>query len=101
MASNSNGNGSASFGLGYRGTMRDLPRDGSDEQMDQIRDLLFGEMRRTWDARLQALETRLGTLESKLEALSYDVTTERRAEMAILAEGVDELGRHIRRLTKG
>lgn len=81
--------------------MRDLNRDGADEQMEQVRDLLFGDLRRIWDARLQALETRLGTLESKLEALTYDLDTNRRAELAQLAEGVDELGRHIRRLTKG
>jgi polyhydroxyalkanoate synthesis regulator phasin len=101
MASNSNGNGSSPYSPNYRGAVRDLTRDSSDEQMDQVRDLLFGDLRRTWDARLQALETRLETLESKFEALTYNVTTERRAEMSTLAEGVDELSRHIRRLTKG
>ena len=91
-------NGSPSLN-GHLGGFDD-DRVRSDDQLDQVRDLLFGELRHRWDARLSALETRLETLESKFDALSHQLTDERRQEMASLAEGVDELGRHIRRLTR-
>jgi hypothetical protein len=78
----------------------DAGRDGGDESMERIRDLLFGEMRRSWDARLQTLETRLQMLEDKVDALRHQARTDREEHLAALAEGIDDLGQHLRRLTR-
>lgn len=85
---------------GHSGGFSDLDRARTEDQLDQVRDLLFGEMRHKWDARLSALETRLETLENKLDALAHQLTDDRRREMSTIAEGIDELGRHVRRLTR-
>ena len=66
----------------------------------QIRDLLFGDLRRTWEARLQTLETRLQTLEDKLDALRHQTRAEQHGQLSVLAEGIDQLGEHVRRLTR-
>jgi hypothetical protein len=78
--------------------VRDL---GDDTSMERIRDLLFGEMRRQWDARLQTLETRLQMLEDKVDALRHESRTDREEHLAALAQGIDELGLHVRRLNRG
>jgi hypothetical protein len=78
--------------------VRDL---GDDTSMERIRDLLFGEMRRQWDARLQTLETRLQMLEDKVDALRHEARTDREEHLAALAQGIDELGLHVRRLNRG
>jgi hypothetical protein len=78
--------------------VRDLGDDGS---MERIRDLLFGEMRRHWDARLLTLETRLQTLEDKVDALRHEARSDREEHLAALAQGIDELGLHVRRLNRG
>ena len=96
--------------------VRDTQRDGSfdlgrslgsnlgpslgDEPMDRIRELLFGEMRRVWEARLQTLETRLQLLEDKLDALKHETKTAQQGQLSTLAEGIDQLGQHVRRLTR-
>ncbi len=79
--------------------VRDL--GGDDTSMERIRDLLFGEMRRQWDARLQTLETRLQMLEDKVDALRHEARTDREEHLAALAQGIDELGLHVRRLNRG
>ncbi len=80
---------------------RDLGRDAGDDSMERIRDLLFGEMRREWDARLQTLETRLQTLEGKVDALRHQARTDREEHLTALSQGIDDLGQHLRRLTRG
>lgn len=100
MSGNYFNTGSGSSHNGHASNFADLDRDRSDDQLDKIRELLFGELRHKWEVRLSALETRLGTLENKLDGLSHQVDSSRRHELATLAEGVDELGRHIRRLTR-
>jgi hypothetical protein len=75
-------------------------RDTGDESMERIRDLLFGEMRRSWDARLQTLETRLQMLEDKVDALRHQARTDREEHLSALTEGIDDLGQHLRRLTR-
>ena len=104
MTINSFGNtGGYTNGVGV-GLSREPQRDQGlgfgDDQMDQVRELLFGEMRRTWDARLQTLETRLQMLEDKLDALRHETRSEQHGQLAVLAEGVDQLGEHIRRLSR-
>ncbi len=76
-------------------------RDLGDDSMERIRDLLFGEMRREWDARLQTLETRLQMLEDKVDALRHESRADREEHLSALAQGIDELGLHVRRLTRG
>ena len=70
-----------------------------DAQMDQIRDLIMGDLRRSWDARLATLETRLQMLEDKLDAMRHTVRADHDEHVAQLAAGIDDLGRHVRRLT--
>ena len=80
---------------GY-GAVRDL----TDEPMERIRELILGDLRRSWDARLQTLETRLQMLEDKLNAVRHESLSDRQEHLAALAEGIDELGQHVRRLTR-
>ena len=84
-----------------RDTGFDQVRDLGDDSMERIRDLLFGEMRRQWDARLMTLETRLQTLEDKVDALRHEARADRQEHLSALAQGIDELGLHVRRITRG
>jgi hypothetical protein len=85
-----------------RDTTYEIVRElAADEPMDRIRELLFGDLRRSWEARLQTLETRLQMLEDKLEAVRHDAQADRQEHIAALAQGIDELGLHVRRLTRG
>ena len=83
----------------------------SDEKMDQVRDLLFGDFRRqsdmqlaAMDARLRELEAvlsrRLADLEARLEALSSRSTEERRGAFEELSHNVSELGQRIREIAR-
>jgi CHASE3 domain sensor protein len=75
-------------------------RDAQDDSMDQIRDLILGDLRRHWDARLQTLETRLQMLEDKVDALKHEHKTARQDHISALAAGIDDLGQHIRSLSR-
>lgn len=88
---------------------RDRP-DPKDEQMDQIRELLVGDIVRRTEARIDALESRLSEaqddigrrldeLAERLEALGADLTDDRRASFEELSRGVIELGERIRNLS--
>ena len=79
--------------LGY-----DAPREAADDNMERIRDLILGDLRRSWDARLHTLETRLQMLEDKLDALRHETQASRDEHLSALAAGIDELGQHVRRL---
>jgi len=83
----------------------------SDEKMDQVRELLVGEDLRRADNRLQAIESRLQTLETevarridamqaRLEALSGEVSGERRASFDELAQGIADLGQKIKAISR-
>jgi hypothetical protein len=91
-------------GSGY-GAQRDggfdLAREAGDDSLDRIRELLFGDLRRSWDARLQTLETRLQMLEDKLDAVRHQHDADHREHLDALAAGIDDLGNHVRRLTRG
>ena len=71
-----------------------------DDDMEVVRELIVGDMHRRIESRLSALETRLDTLEGKLDDLRHRLDVSRRHEIATLAEGVDELGRRIRELSR-
>jgi uncharacterized protein YlxW (UPF0749 family) len=87
------------------------PRDAQDEKMDQIRELLVGDILRQTEARLSTLEARLKDLEAtvgsrvaalhaRLEALAGEVGADRRATFDDLAKGVLDLGERIRKIAR-
>ena len=77
------------------------PTESTDAQMDQIRELLVGDILRRADARVEALEARVRELEGRLEALGAEQTAGRRSAFDELSRGVAELGERIRHLAQG
>ena len=86
-------------------------REPSDEKMEQIRDLLFGEFQRQsalrlsqLEARIRDLETtvahRLDAMQARLDAMSGEVEADRRSSFDELARGVLELGDRIRQIPR-
>lgn len=81
----------------------------SDEKMDQIRELLFGDFAKQSELRVAALEARvrelegalqqrLDALEGRLEAVSREIGAEQSRSFDEIARGVMELGEHIKRI---
>lgn len=79
--------------------------------MDQIRDLLVGdiirqaelrmaEMERRLDEMETAIGSRLSALHARLEALSGEVSADRRSAFDELARSVLELGQQIHRISR-
>lgn len=77
--------------------------------MEQIRELLHGEMKRMHEARIAALELRIRELETgifnqldamqaRLEALGGDMQSMRREHLDELARGFIDMGDRVRRL---
>jgi hypothetical protein len=86
-------------------------RDASDDRMDQIRELLIGDYLRSSDARFAILESRLRDLEglvfrrvdalsARIEAMSGEFGSDRRASFDELSRMVGELGESIRRISR-
>jgi hypothetical protein len=86
-------------------------RDPADEKMQQVRELLFGDTRRVYDARIALLEARIRELEmtvhrrldaihARLETLATDAQSDRRNSFEELARGVQDLGDRIRRIPR-
>lgn len=86
-------------------------REGPDEKMEQIRDLLVGDHVRQTERRLTAIETRLDDLESsvgsrlsalhaRLEALAGEVGAEHRTAFDELSKSVLDLGERIRNISR-
>jgi hypothetical protein len=71
-------------------------RDASELQMDQIRELLFGEFKRHVEGRLAAMDARLTALEAGLAVARADEEQRRRAAFDRLAEGIADLAGQIR-----
>lgn len=78
----------------------------SDQKMDQVRELLFGEYRRASEARLAHMEGRLmeferevrgrlNALESRMDALAATTDRDRRRQLEEMARAIAELGAHI------
>lgn len=87
------------------------PQSG-DAEMEQIRELLVGEVSRRSDARLDRLEARLRRLEeeiargleglsARIEAVATEAAAGQRAAFDKLSQGVMELGERIRSLGGG
>jgi hypothetical protein len=72
------------------------PREGNDEQMEQIRELLLGDLR----GRIGRLESRMDAIEARLAALSGEIDSDRRATFDTLAKGVSELAEQVRHIAK-
>lgn len=86
------------------------PAEATDDKIEQIRDLLYGEFKRDHEVRLKALESRVkeleGDLQRKLEAIQTRVETlasenaaERRSSFDELSRSIFELGDRIRRIS--
>jgi hypothetical protein len=85
--------------------------DTSDEaRMEQIREILHGELKREHEARIAALEARIRDLETgifnqldalhaRVEALSADMLNVRREQLDELARGFVDMGERVKRLT--
>lgn len=91
-----NGFAGSEIGNGLAAPVRD-PRD---DQMDQIRDLLFGEYKRVMDEKFAGIETRLSTLEARVHALAGEHVATRRDTLDDLSRGIEELGAYVRRLSR-
>lgn len=83
----------------------------TDNQMEQIRELLVGEFQRRSEARIGALEARLKELEedlgrridalaARVDALGQEQTSGRQAAFEELSQSVVEMGERIRNLSK-
>ncbi len=71
-----------------------------DDSMERVRELIVGDLKRSWESRLHLLETRIQVLEEKLDAVRHDAASARDAQIAGLAQGIDELGHYVRRLKR-
>lgn len=79
----------------------------ADAQMDQIRDLLFGELKRDIDARLAAFDARLVDFERRLATTRNELTVaraeddnKRKAMLDDIARGVAALSDHVKQITR-
>ncbi len=87
-------------------------RDLSDEKMEQVRELLFGDAIRVLEARLRQLEMRLSdletglgrqlnTVEARLQTLAGSAEADRRAAFEALARSISDLGEQVHRISRG
>ena len=86
-------------------------REGQDEKMEQIRDLLVGDLVRQTDQRLAAIEalldeleqsvgSRLTALHARLEAMAGEVGADHRNAFDDLARNVLALGEQIQKISR-
>ncbi len=74
--------------------------DPADAQMDQIRDLLFGEFKREIDTRMATFDARLLDLERRLAAARAEDESRRKAMLDDIARGVALLGDHVKQISR-
>jgi len=86
-------------------------REPQDRKMEQIRDLLVGDVLRATDMRIAELESRLKDLQvmtgrqldaiaARVEALSAEIGAGQRSAFDELAKSIVELGDRVRRIAK-
>ena len=79
-----------------------------DDKMDQVRELLFGELQRQSEARMALMEARIRELElglirrldgieQRVEQIAGKVDADHRAAFDELARGIADLGERVRR----
>ena len=84
----------------------------SDEKMDQVREILFGEYQRRTDAHIELLEERirelelsihrrLDALQARIDAVNAETDASQRTSMEEIAKGMHELSERVRRLPQG
>lgn len=87
---------------------RSGPRPISDEKMEQVRELLFGEFEKQTQTRVLELEARVREMElglhrridamqARMEALSGELDTSQRTSLHEIAAGLEELAERVRR----
>jgi hypothetical protein len=87
-------------------------RDGRDDRMEQVRQLLVGDHVREMEARMFAIEQRLRDLDgsvarkldavsARIDALAGQLDFDRRAAFSDLSQGILELSERIRAVSKG
>jgi hypothetical protein len=87
------------------------PRDLSDVKMDQIRELLFGEVQRQSEQRITLLEAkvrdmetslqhRLDAMQARIDALAAETRGDRRSALDELARGITDLGDRVKRIPR-
>lgn len=87
-------------------------RELTEDKMEQIRDLLYGEFKRDSDARLALLEAHVRELETglhrkldalgaRLEQMQAEIRSGRNSDLDGISQGLSELGERIRRLSRG
>jgi len=80
----------------------------TDEKMDQVRELLFGEYQRQSEARMALMEARirelelgfsrrLESIEQRMEQIAGKTDADQRAAFEELARGIADLGERVRR----
>jgi hypothetical protein len=74
--------------------------DPADAQMEQIRDLLFGEFKREIDQRMAIFDARLVDLERRLAAARSEDESKRKAMLDDIARGVATLGDHVKQISR-
>lgn len=89
----------------------DHGQEPGDDKMEQVRELLYGELRREHELRITELERRfkafeldvtrrLDALHARLEALRAESGSDRRAAFDELARGMTELSHEIQRIAR-
>ena len=86
------------------------PTEATDDKLEQIRDLLYGEFKREHEARLKLLEAqvkeleaglhrKLDAIQTRIEAMAGENAAERRTSFDELSRSIFELGDRIRRIS--
>ena len=86
------------------------PRQLTDEKMEQVRELLFGDYERQTEARVSVLETRIRDLElslhrrldamqARLDAISAEIDATQRQALDEIGSGLQDLGERIKRVS--
>jgi hypothetical protein len=87
------------------------PRDPPDMKMDQIRELLFGEVQRQSEVRISTLEARVRELETafqhsldamqvRIDALAAETRNDRNSALNEMARAISELGDRVKRIPR-
>lgn len=87
-------------------------RDFSDEKMDQVRELLFGDSIRLLDNRIRLLESRLSdielglsrqldAIETRIQTFAGSADSDRQAAFEALARSIGDLSEQVRRIARG
>ncbi len=86
------------------------PTEATDDKLEQIRDLLYGEFKRDHEARLRVLEAgikelgsdlqrKLEVIQARVETLASEHAAERRSSFDELSRSIFEPGDRIRRIS--